>query len=85
MVQPAEPSTAPTRYARNHCSLALLAAAALALLAGPPARGDDRDGVAFFEKRVRPVLVEKCYACHSAQAGKVRGGRLRSARRAHRL
>src|SRR5579872_926100 len=22
----------------------------------------------FFEKRIRPVLVEKCYACHSAEA-----------------
>jgi cytochrome c553 len=30
----------------------------------------------FFEKRIRPVLVEKCYSCHSAAAqekGKLRG------------
>jgi len=27
---------------------------------------DEREGVAFFEKNVRPVLVEKCYACHHA-------------------
>jgi hypothetical protein len=32
------------------------------------------DGVEFFEKRVRPVLVEHCYACHSAGAKKLRGG-----------
>lgn len=32
------------------------------------------DGIAFFEKRVRPILVEHCYSCHSATPGaKVRG------------
>jgi hypothetical protein len=29
----------------------------------------------FFEKRVRPVLVERCYECHSQQAKKI-GGKL---------
>lgn len=29
--------------------------------------------VAFFEKKIRPVLVEHCYKCHSAGAEKVRG------------
>ena len=28
----------------------------------------------FFEKRVRPVLVERCYECHSLEAGKQKGG-----------
>ncbi len=28
----------------------------------------------FFEKKVRPVLVERCYSCHSASAGKHKGG-----------
>ncbi len=27
----------------------------------------------FFERKIRPVLVEKCYDCHSAQAKKVKG------------
>ena len=31
------------------------------------------DGIAFFEQKVRPVLVEHCYACHSAQAKKLKG------------
>ena len=26
------------------------------------------DGVEFFEKKIRPVLVERCYSCHSAEA-----------------
>ncbi|HQR42145.1 MAG TPA: hypothetical protein PLX97_05660, partial [Gemmatales bacterium] len=30
----------------------------------------------FFEKKIRPVLVEKCYQCHSAKSEKVRGGLL---------
>ena len=29
---------------------------------------EDRHGVAFFEKRIRPVLTEHCYKCHSAEA-----------------
>ncbi|MBM4068556.1 MAG: DUF1549 domain-containing protein [Planctomycetes bacterium] len=33
------------------------------------------EGVAFFEKKIRPVLVAKCYECHSVGNGKkVRGG-----------
>src|SRR5688572_5190078 len=47
-----------------------LAAAALLLLAGA-GRADDAD---FFEKKVRPVLAEHCYSCHSAAAKKERGG-----------
>jgi cytochrome c553 len=32
-------------------------------------------GVAFFEKKIRPVLVTECYACHSTtKTKKVRGG-----------
>ena len=30
--------------------------------------------VAFFEKRIRPVLVEHCYSCHSAEAKELKGG-----------
>ncbi|MBI3865494.1 MAG: DUF1549 domain-containing protein, partial [Planctomycetia bacterium] len=34
---------------------------------------DDSADIAFFEKRIRPVLVEHCYACHSGGA-KIKGG-----------
>ena len=30
--------------------------------------------VEFFEKNIRPVLVERCYPCHSDAAPKVKGG-----------
>ena len=45
----------------------------LLLLAAAPAMSapDDRE---FFEKRVRPLLVEHCYSCHSSQAKKHKGG-----------
>ena len=36
-------------------------------------RADDSAGLEFFEKRVRPVLVEHCYECHSAEAKKLKG------------
>jgi hypothetical protein len=33
-------------------------------------------GAAFFESKIRPVLVENCYKCHSVEAGKSKGGLL---------
>jgi uncharacterized membrane protein len=33
-------------------------------------------GVEFFESKIRPVLTQRCYACHSAQAKEVKGGLL---------
>lgn len=30
-------------------------------------------GIAFFEEKIRPVLAEHCYACHSAGAKKLKG------------
>ena len=30
----------------------------------------------FFEKRIRPLVVENCYKCHSAEAEKLKGGLL---------
>ncbi len=47
-----------------------LAMALLARQEGPA----DREGIEFFEKRIRPILVARCYACHSAQSEKVKGG-----------
>jgi cytochrome c553 len=45
----------------------------LALLPTPAARGDDA-GVQFFESKIRPVLVDRCYSCHAHTAKKVKGG-----------
>ena len=37
------------------------------------ARDPDVEDIDFFEKKIRPVLVERCYKCHSQGAKKVRG------------
>jgi len=56
-------------------SSALLLAALL--LSALPARSQDpaadRDRLDFFEKRIRPVLADRCYSCHSAGAKKIKG------------
>ncbi len=49
-------------------------ATALLLSAGQPTEQPDKEGLEFFEKAVRPLLVERCYRCHSADAKKVKGG-----------
>ena len=47
--------------------LAILVLATSSALAADPA------DIAFFEQKVRPVLVEHCYSCHSAEAKKLKG------------
>src|SRR5712675_2264640 len=32
------------------------------------------EGLDFFEKQIRPLLVERCYECHSAESKKLKGG-----------
>ncbi len=55
------------RFAHAVCLLLCFATAATA---------DDQAGVEFFEAKIRPVLVEHCYSCHSASSDKVQGGLL---------
>ena len=61
----------------------VLAAAALIFSLGRPASanppvitpaGPSREGVDFFEKKVRPLLVRRCYECHSGDPAKAKGG-----------
>ncbi len=44
--------------------------------AGVWAALEQADGLDFFEKKIRPVLTDKCYKCHSADAEKIKGGLL---------
>ena len=55
---------------RSACLLALAATAAhLAAADAPPASSaPSPEAIEFFETHIRPVLVEKCYSCHSASA-----------------
>src|SRR5262245_33114194 len=45
-----------------------------ALRAQQPRAQSAREGIEFFESKIRPVLVNKCYECHSTKAAKVKGG-----------
>ncbi|WP_236620979.1 DUF1553 domain-containing protein [Rhodopirellula sallentina] len=49
----------------------------LALLwSSTPAAKEPAESVAFFENRIRPVLVEHCYECHAADADEIGGSLL---------
>ena len=39
-----------------------------------PAHGRQDDGAEFFEKKVRPLLAEHCYTCHSSTSKPLMGG-----------
>jgi hypothetical protein len=58
--------------------LSILVAAAIALLANPLRAADaakaSPEGIDYFEKHIRPILVDSCYKCHSAQSEKLKGG-----------
>jgi hypothetical protein len=50
----------------------LFAAAVLTMAPPLSAQPADRRGIEFFETKIRPVLVEHCYKCHSEEARKSR-------------
>src|SRR5581483_5139048 len=58
-----------TALAAALCLAACLARAADAVT-------NDAAGVEFFESKIRPILVDNCYKCHSRQAAKPKGGLL---------
>ncbi len=45
----------------------------LPLFAAGGVRAAEVGGVEFFETKIRPVLAENCYSCHSAAAKKIKG------------
>ena len=46
----------------------------LAVMAIVPGRSAADEDLDFFEKRIRPILVDRCEGCHSAARGKTSGG-----------
>ncbi|HXJ59904.1 MAG TPA: PSD1 and planctomycete cytochrome C domain-containing protein [Verrucomicrobiae bacterium] len=72
------PSDAPPKARVSGILVALGAATLLSgnpLVAAPAPKLSAQDA-AFFESKIRPVLVENCYKCHSQGAEKVKGGLL---------
>ena len=56
-------------------SVAMLALTIVAIELPQASTADDAH-IEFFERRIRPVLVQHCYECHSADAKKLGGGLL---------
>ena len=54
------------------CLLTFLALAFTARAAEPPRAS--AESLEYFEKNIRPILVDTCYKCHSAQSEKLKGG-----------
>jgi hypothetical protein len=66
---------------RKRPCLALFMATAAVILFGtwssatePASAQPSANDLAFFEAKIRPVLVEKCYSCHSESAKELKGG-----------
>jgi hypothetical protein len=56
----------------SHLSILLLFSAA-AMISLHRATADDSAGIEFFERKIRPILVNHCYECHSHAAKKHKG------------
>lgn len=46
------------------------------IVAGSASAAGSSDELRFFEQKIRPLLVEHCYECHSEEAGEQQGGLL---------
>ncbi len=63
----------PVRRAARLSIVGVCSLVAMGSLALPARAADDPAGVAFFESKIRPVLVERCHECHSSQLKKPKG------------
>ncbi len=64
---------------KTHRCLCSLATFGLLLISISVAGADDEqpltaDQLKFFETKIRPVLVQECYSCHSSKTGNAKGG-----------
>src|SRR5262249_3863562 len=67
------PTLAPaSAFHASHTMTLPALAASLALLSLAAAPPTGNQGVAYFESKVRPVLIKHCYSCHSEDARKAR-------------
>ncbi|MDA0282040.1 MAG: PSD1 and planctomycete cytochrome C domain-containing protein [Planctomycetota bacterium] len=62
-----------------------LALALSLLLLGSVRAADDQAGIQFFETHIRPVLVAKCYECHSSSSKEPKGNLLLDSREGIRM
>ena len=64
-------------FPRENCLCRIFPAIILLILGNLLAVAQEqRDKIAFFESKVRPLLLKHCYDCHSQEADKIKGGLL---------
>ncbi len=61
---------------RKFLYLAISLSGWLAPLQPAPAAAPTAEQLDFFEKKIHPVLVDRCHECHSPEAKKIKGGLL---------
>ncbi|QDV38643.1 PSD1 and planctomycete cytochrome C domain-containing protein [Tautonia plasticadhaerens] len=67
-------TTRARRPGRSTTSAAALLAIALGSAPIGAEGGSDAEGLTLFESKIRPVLIEQCYSCHSVEEGTAKGG-----------
>ena len=60
----------------NCCKIMIAALIGVGFLTSRAGAEPTPEAVEFFEKKIRPMLVEHCYKCHSSDAKKLKGGLL---------
>ncbi len=60
--------------------LSLVVFLVLGLWQQAPLAADEHAGIEFFEKKIRPVLVQHCYECHAADSKAIKGSLLLDSR-----
>jgi hypothetical protein len=60
-------------HARTLAALSAMLVVVNSALSAPNSKAITPEQLEFFEQKIRPVLVEKCYDCHSEEKGKSKG------------
>lgn len=66
-------------------AIALFVAFLISLCSNSAQAADEKAGIEYFEKHIRPVLVSKCYECHSSSSKEPKGNLLLDTREGIRM
>lgn len=70
------PPSWSSRMTLNRVTTYLAACLTALAMSSDTLAAENREGVVFFEKHIRPLLANKCFECHSEAAGEQQGGLL---------
>ncbi len=63
----------PLNLAFSRWTIVLFAGCLFAICESSVGKETNDEGIAYFETKVRPILVEHCYSCHSRESGEANG------------